>query len=727
MNVAITERSIRGPGRRGTRVAACFVALCGAVAARGSGLPFAASKSAAALDPQIDWSQARLIAVQDAGRYKTLDSFARESIQAMYGQEHFPGLSSLASLMELLFHREHYADTPIIYIKDKGLRIDLTTHLPETRRRQILADGYLTPREFADPRVKRRIDELEPRAVMVTAIRRVRNAEFVAEHVDRMLRLVPQPGPDPDAPWHTPRELLANAPEEVFTEAGISRAQALADLPGRIDGISPQQALSILAPWSGLRAAWLRGDAEGVRKNLDRLAEVLPTLADPGVYPQRSQLAAEARYYAMGKFTWGWMLYFVAALVSVWALVTRWRVPWGIALALLAAAAGVHVYGISLRWYILDRIPVANMFEAVVASAWVGIAAALVAELFYRTRVFLVAASATGFLALVLGQFVIPGGGTLTSIMGILDDVMLRIHTVLIISSYALIFLAAVIATVYLFGYYFHTAPTASAMAGLLIFVTGGVLWLATQWAFVDVDVAVNAAGVVKRGNVAPVLWVAAGVMVLALLAMAKMRLPVVDRVGVGLGGLACATLAIGSQGFCEGMAYALLGGGGLWALLNGVGLLWGRGLLLERPAPALVLSAGTVGFAPPAQLVAQRPVMAGGAPGDEGLAEKLPAWLQHMDWSHLIVLNLVFVMLFAGVILGAVWADYSWGRPWGWDPKEVFALNTWIIYAILIHARFIARLKGLWTAWLSVAGCLMMAFNWCFVNFYIVGLHSYA
>ena len=87
----------------------------------------------------------------------------------------------------------------------------------------------------------------------------------------------------------------------------------------------------------------------------------------------------------------------------------------------------------------------------------------------------------------------------------------------------------------------------------------------------------------------------------------------------------------------------------------------------------------------------------------------------------------MAFVMLFVGIILGAVWADYSWGRPWGWDPKEVFAMNTWLVYAILIHVRFVVKRRGLWTAWLSVAGCLMMAFNWCFVNFFIVGLHSYA
>jgi ABC-type transport system involved in cytochrome c biogenesis permease subunit len=73
------------------------------------------------------------------------------------------------------------------------------------------------------------------------------------------------------------------------------------------------------------------------------------------------------------------------------------------------------------------------------------------------------------------------------------------------------------------------------------------------------------------------------------------------------------------------------------------------------------------------------------------------------------------------------VWADFSWGRPWGWDPKETFALNTWLIYAVLLHVRYVVRNKGLWTAWLSIAGCAMMLFNWFVVNYYIVGLHSYA
>ena len=76
---------------------------------------------------------------------------------------------------------------------------------------------------------------------------------------------------------------------------------------------------------------------------------------------------------------------------------------------------------------------------------------------------------------------------------------------------------------------------------------------------------------------------------------------------------------------------------------------------------------------------------------------------------------------------MGAIWADHSWGRPWGWDPKEVFALNTFIIFALLIHTRLMVKDKGFWTAVLALIGCGVMLFNWIVINFTISGLHSYA
>jgi ABC-type transport system involved in cytochrome c biogenesis permease subunit len=97
------------------------------------------------------------------------------------------------------------------------------------------------------------------------------------------------------------------------------------------------------------------------------------------------------------------------------------------------------------------------------------------------------------------------------------------------------------------------------------------------------------------------------------------------------------------------------------------------------------------------------------------------------LDGVTMLLMKLSFILLWAGIAMGAIWADHSWGRPWGWDPKEVFALNTFVVFAVLVHVRYRALDKGLWTALLAVVGAAVMLFNWIVINFVITGLHSYA
>jgi ABC-type transport system involved in cytochrome c biogenesis permease subunit len=102
-------------------------------------------------------------------------------------------------------------------------------------------------------------------------------------------------------------------------------------------------------------------------------------------------------------------------------------------------------------------------------------------------------------------------------------------------------------------------------------------------------------------------------------------------------------------------------------------------------------------------------------------------SFLATLDMCNLVVLQLAFWMLGAGIMLGAIWADQSWGRPWGWDPKETFALVTWMVYLIAVHVRVVTIDKAWWTALLGFVGFWIMLFNWIGVNFFLVGLHSYA
>jgi cytochrome c-type biogenesis protein CcsB len=99
----------------------------------------------------------------------------------------------------------------------------------------------------------------------------------------------------------------------------------------------------------------------------------------------------------------------------------------------------------------------------------------------------------------------------------------------------------------------------------------------------------------------------------------------------------------------------------------------------------------------------------------------------QVLDGTTMMLVELSFILLWTGTVMGAIWADHSWGRPWGWDPKEVFALNTFLVFAVLIHTRLKVKDKGFWTAVIALIGAGVMLFNWIAINFVVTGLHSYA
>jgi cytochrome c-type biogenesis protein CcsB len=82
---------------------------------------------------------------------------------------------------------------------------------------------------------------------------------------------------------------------------------------------------------------------------------------------------------------------------------------------------------------------------------------------------------------------------------------------------------------------------------------------------------------------------------------------------------------------------------------------------------------------------------------------------------------------LAAGIILGAVWASQSWGRYWGWDPKETWSLITLMGYIAVIHGRFAGWLTAYGTSVANVACWGLVLFTFYGVNYFLVGLHSYA
>ena len=84
-------------------------------------------------------------------------------------------------------------------------------------------------------------------------------------------------------------------------------------------------------------------------------------------------------------------------------------------------------------------------------------------------------------------------------------------------------------------------------------------------------------------------------------------------------------------------------------------------------------------------------------------------------------------VFTLGALIFAMIWAQIAWTRFWGWDPKEVWALITWLFYAAVLHLRLSKGWHGEKSAWLAVIGFAIIMFNFIVVNLIIAGLHSYA
>ena len=107
---------------------------------------------------------------------------------------------------------------------------------------------------------------------------------------------------------------------------------------------------------------------------------------------------------------------------------------------------------------------------------------------------------------------------------------------------------------------------------------------------------------------------------------------------------------------------------------------------------------------------------------------EKMKLNLRELTIINELALTIGLVMLTIGNFLGGQWANESWGRYWGWDPKETWALISILVYAFVIHTRLVPGLRGAWTFnFLSILAFSSIMMTYFGVNFYLVGLHSYA
>lgn len=148
------------------------------------------------------------------------------------------------------------------------------------------------------------------------------------------------------------------------------------------------------------------------------------------------------------------------------------------------------------------------------------------------------------------------------------------------------------------------------------------------------------------------------------------------------------------------------------------------------NPVP-LALATVAVGIA--YGLLFDRVTVLVAAPAVAGVAVLVPWWfLPHLPSAATLdslayrTIAFGFPIWTFGVIAGAIWAEQSWGRYWGWDPKETSAFLTWVAYAVYLHARATRGWRGRKAAYLGLGAYGVFLFTYWVVNLVITGLHSY-
>jgi cytochrome c-type biogenesis protein CcsB len=283
--------------------------------------------------------------------------------------------------------------------------------------------------------------------------------------------------------------------------------------------------------------------------------------------------------------------------------------------------------------------------------------------------------------------------------------------------------------------------------------VASALAWSGVLTHLVSVTARGVAAGRAPWGNMFEFSSVIALLVVAAYLTLVELRYRVRTLGGFALGyaalSMAAATAffrtepgplvpALNSSWLLIHVAAAMLGSA-LFALGGVFSLLYLVQARRERrrattpdAAPArLPIMGGSVDAPPGPGGDADVPSYVGGAdePVSAGLyprrRSRLPA-SEVLDRLAYRTIAFAFPIWTFAVIAGAIWAEQAWGRYWAWDPKEVWAFITWVVFAGYLHARATAGWRGTKAAVVGVIGFASMLVSYYVVNFVLVGLHTY-
>lgn len=479
----------------------------------------------------FDYSSLRQIPILDQGRVKPLDTFARESVRAITGQVNFEGKDPVETLISWISKPESAMNSYILLSRYEplnqkmGFKVEKGRLAPKTLAENKEFQPYLK-NVFAKEQAGESMSETE------------KEAALVYRRLEMLLKI------------------LAGSSLQIFPDP--TQAGGWASLDNTALKSQVEMFRKLLDAFDAKKYEIFNLDSKGLAISLRNLGSTSDK------YPSEKNIQREVKFNNLHPFRIAWILFAISFVLILLSMGLKQSWLYYSALILSFAGVGISIYGFVLRCLIAGRPPVSNMYESVIWVSFGAMIFALIFEAIYKSRYFVLAASALSAIGLVLADN-LPNvlNASIQPLVPVLrSNFWLTIHVLTITLSYAALMLSMGIGQVAL-GFYAFKPQAKETIKALDLFVYRCI------------------------------------------------------QVGV--------------------------------------------------------------------------------------------------------------VLLAAGTILGGVWANYSWGRFWGWDPKEVWALIALLGYIAILHGRYAGWLRsfGL-TAW-SVLAFLLVMMAWYGVNFVLgVGLHSY-
>lgn len=468
-----------------------------------------------------------------------------------------------------------------------------------------------------------------------------------------------------------------------------------------------------------------------------KAAYALGTSVNPGNYPSESKMALETHFnefapFYLCQFSYGAGILLLLASLMVSALGAAMgressvavvsKAAYFAGLAGLIGGIGLEAYGFYLRIVISGWAPVTNMYETVIWVALVGATLGLILEAIYGGRYIALAATGLGFVTTLIAynssSIMDPNIKALQPVLR--SNLWLTIHVITIVSSYAAFALATMIgliaSTFYLTATYRRSLSLWTLFWPSLVAAPlgyAGYYGVLGSLGTVDLGQAVR-----DYGYIPSLVLCGLGIFVTAtslfsvigeVLSWALFREDSAETVRQ-LGDLAQveAVASAEAEGW-ESAAY-------------------------KAETTKTASAGGAVATAPPptknSVIAAVRARQGEDVPRLSARERSMQATASQVKPLSSFVYRAMQVgvlLVAAGTILGGFWADVSWGRFWGWDPKEVWALITLLVYLIPLHGRFAGWINTSTLIFSSVVCFMAVLMAWYGVNFILgVGLHSY-